>query len=160
MPTRKPHWLSQKDCGLIIGLIHHGDKIHLSEEEKKRLSDEVFRHLYSRPRRRISFLQEWVYPEIHRLVNGVASWQVPLGKRFRKRAASNMVARVLGYHSGETLRTGYLKWKSNRTPQELQALCILDEPHELRELREQRRRHGRRKHHAQPKGLIRKISTW
>ena len=132
MPTRKPHWLSQKDCGLIIGLIHHGDKIHLSEEEKKRLSDEVFRHLYSRPRRRISFLQEWAYPEIHRLVNGVASWQVPLGKRFSKRAASNMVAKVLEHRSGETLRTGYLKWESKRTPQELRVICEGEEEPRLK----------------------------
>ena len=149
MPAKKPYWLSQKDCGLLIGLIHHGDKIHLSEHEKHRLSDELFRHLYSQPRRRSSILQTWAYPDMHRLVNGVAIWQVPLGKRFSVRTASKMIKEILDkvgdHHSAIALHSGYYEWLHKRTPQELRAVCGMEKP---------RRRRGL------PNALIRKITTW
>jgi hypothetical protein len=120
MRKRKPYWLSRKDCGLLVGLIYYGDKIHLSDDEKHRLSDELLRHLHSLPRRPVSFLQEWAYPEIHRLVNGWTpeeSWPALSRnqKRHSIRDACTMVAEVLKDGTTvKTLRAGYSTWKAKR----------------------------------------------
>ena len=60
-------------------------------------------------RRRKSWLQEFTFPEIHRLVNGVAIWQEPLGKRFSVYTATKMIAKKTKHRSWKALRRWLLQ---------------------------------------------------
>jgi hypothetical protein len=118
MPAKKPPKPSVEACQRLWASIIINK--HLSEERQGQLLRHVSANWPGRPR---SVLQEWAYPEIHRLMNGVAIWQIPFGKRFGIVAASKMIAKIIEHRSWKALLTGYLKWKSKRTPQELRVIC-------------------------------------
>ena len=136
MSAEKPPKLSLEACKRLFAWIITDEK--LPEKERRELLS--YTHAIW-PGRRRSARQELAYPEIYRLVNGVASWQVPLGKRFSVRAASKMIAKILKY-SPDALHSGYYCWLRKRTPQELRELV---DPQEWRDPRT---------------GIIRKITTW
>ena len=90
MPAKKKPKPSLEACQKLWALIVTAKD--LSPEIEAELLDLVYAIWPGRPR---SVLQEWAYPEIHRLMNGVAIWQVPLGKRFGIVAASKMIAKII-----------------------------------------------------------------
>jgi hypothetical protein len=118
MPAKKKPKPSLEACQKLWALIATAKD--LSPEIEKELLGLVYA---SWPGRRKSWLQELAFPEIHRLVNGVAIWQEPPGKRFSVYAASKMIAKTTKHGSWKALAVGYYRWLRKRTPQELRVIC-------------------------------------
>ena len=142
MPAKKVPKLSLETCQKLWALIITAK--HLSSEEQ----NELLRHVRAIwPVKRSTFLQTWAYPEIHRLVNGMGTLpDLRPGKRFKVKAASRMVAKVMNEPTEELtekltekLRTGYLGWR--RKPSEERDYALNER--KLYELR-LRERHGPR----------------
>ena len=117
MPAKKLPKLSLEVCQKLFALIITAK--HLSSEEQNELLNHV-RAIW--PVKRSTFLQTWAYPEIHRLVNGMGTLpDLRPGKRFKVKAASRMLAKVMNKPTEkftekftekltEKMRVGYLGW--------------------------------------------------
>jgi len=91
MSANKPPKLSVEACQRLWASVAINK--NLSSEQQSELLGQVASIW---PGRRRSILQEWAYPEIHRLVNGVGTLpNLPPGKRFEVKSASRMVAKVV-----------------------------------------------------------------